>query len=147
MKMCRCNNCGSLIDLDSNKNVCEVKGYNKRDIDMIVCSEKCAKELTENLIYEHLKRVEELKQQDFFKDKDVNKDVEETRKDKLLKIMESVSEIRNVMQDINHFKCDKNICPLFDLCEDNYLSGGFGLCELFHKIVEEVEISVEKEEN
>ena len=25
-------------------------------------------------------------------------------------------------------------------------SGGFGLCELFHKIVEEVEISVEKEE-
>ena len=113
---------------------------------MIVCSEKCAKELTENLIHEHLKRVEELKQQDFFKDKDDNKDVEETRKDKLLKIMESVSEIRNVMQDINHFKCDKNICPLFDLCEDNYLSGGFGLCELFHKIVEEVEISVENEE-
>ena len=108
MKMCRCNNCGSLIDLDSNKNVCEVKGYNKTDIDMIVCGEKCAKELTENLIYEHLKRVEELKQQDFFKDKDVNKDVEETRKDKLLKIMESVSEIRNVMEDINHFKCDKN---------------------------------------
>ena len=45
MKMCRCNNCGTLLDLDINKNVCEVKGYNKTDIDMIVCSMNILREL------------------------------------------------------------------------------------------------------
>ena len=58
-----CCMCGQPGDTEDKYYV--VKGYDYGDIDQIVCSIKCANELTNEYINRHLDRIVELKTQDY----------------------------------------------------------------------------------
>ena len=63
MSKYKCCMCGQPGDTEDKYYV--VKGYDHDDIDQIVCSVKCANELTNEYINRHLDRIVELKTQDY----------------------------------------------------------------------------------
>ena len=63
MSKYKCCMCGQPGDTEDKYYI--VKGYDHGDIDQIVCSIKCANELTNEYIDRHLNRIVELKTQDY----------------------------------------------------------------------------------
>ena len=63
MSKYKCCMCGQPGDTEDKYYI--VKGYDHGDYDQIVCSVKCANELTNEYINRHLDRIVELKTQDY----------------------------------------------------------------------------------
>lgn len=63
MSKYKCNMCGEIHD--TSEGFMTVKGYESGDTDKMVCSEKCAKDLTTLYIRCHLKRIDQLYDQMF----------------------------------------------------------------------------------
>ena len=63
MSKYKCCMCGMIGDTEDK--CYTIKGYDYNDIDQIVCSVKCANELTNEYIDRHLDRIVELKTQDY----------------------------------------------------------------------------------
>ena len=53
-------------------------------------------------------------------------------------LINSIDNIRRIMKELSGSDCDKNKCPIYSICDENYNMGGYGLCDIFEYMVDEL---------
>ena len=54
-------------------------------------------------------------------------------------IVRSIDNVRGIIKELCSWDCDKNKCPIYGTCTENYNMGGYGLCNIFDFMIAELD--------
>ena len=54
-------------------------------------------------------------------------------------IVRSIDNVRGIIKELCSWDCDKNKCPIYSICIENYNMGGYGLCDIFDFMIAELD--------
>ena len=54
-------------------------------------------------------------------------------------IVRSINNVRGIIKELCSWDCDKNKCPIYSICNENYNMGGYGLCDIFDFMISELD--------
>ena len=56
-------------------------------------------------------------------------------------IVRSIDNVRGIIKELCNWDCDKDKCPIYGTCTENYNMGGYRLCDIFDFMISELDSS------
>ena len=56
-------------------------------------------------------------------------------------IVRSIDNARGIIKELCSWDCDKDKCPIYSICTENYNMGGYNVCDIFDFMIAELDSS------